>query len=577
MKNNNQEASCRELLSEMQAIFNSTHNLIICIDIQGKVSFINDTAKRLLNIEEGAYGKDIVEVFPNGGLIDVLKTGRSELLSKIELNGNLYLSNRTPVIRDGKIIGAVSVMQDISEIDEISRELETVKKINAELETIFETSLDALWLSDGTGRILKVNQSSEKIFGLPCSELVNRHSDELVAKGVFSRSIIMRSIETRKAVTALTTTQLGKTTITSCMPILDENGQVTSVVTNIRDMTEFYDLQNQMAKLKDLSKLSQMNIKMEELQQKYIHKSLKMQEITEQAFRLAEVDCSVIISGESGVGKEIIAETIHGSSARQKNPFIKVNCGAIPENLIESELFGYESGAFTGAHKSGKIGLFALANKGTILLDEIGEMPLNLQVKLLRVVQEKAVTRVGGTVPMPIDVRIIAATNRNLLNMIEDGEFRSDLYYRLNVANITIPPLHQRRDDILPLMNHFLRKFNEKYNKNKSMTPELINCLLEYKWPGNVRELENLMERLVVVTTEDIITTRDLPNGISPRKIALEAEEYTSLQQAVDQVEQRLIKNVSERYRTTREMAKALGIHQSTFIRKAARYGIKTY
>lgn len=563
---------------EAQAIFDSTHNLIIYIDTHGKIRLINNSAEKQLNVKAAdLYGRNIKELFPTSGLLKVAKTGVPSLLAKIEINGRLYLSNRTPVFRDGKIVGAVALMQDISELDDISKELETVKKINAELEIIFESSFDGLWLTDSRGKTLKVNKSNEKIFGVPCNELVGKYPDELVKKGIYSRSIIMRAIETRKVVTAIINTKAGKTVVSSCQPILDENGEVTSVVANLRDMTDFFNLQSQLEQMKGLAKLSKMNMKKQEIKKQFIYNNSRMQEIMEQAIRLADVDCSVVISGESGVGKEVIAEIVHSNSSRKKGPFIKVNCGAIPENLIESELFGYESGAFTGASKSGKMGLFALAHKGTILLDEIAEMPLNLQVKLLRVVQERKITRVGGTAETCIDVRIIAATNRNLMEMIEKNEFRMDLYYRLNVATINIPPLSHRKDDILLLINHFLGVFNKKYNKKKSMTPELINYLLDYKWPGNVRQVENLIERLVVVTAENTITTHDLPNEIFPKKPAFNGDELVPLSRAVDQVERQLIKVASERYGTTREMAKALGVHQSTFIRKAAKYGIKTY
>ena len=300
-----------------------------------------------------------------------------------------------------------------------------------------------------------------------------------------------------------------------------------------------------------------------------------MEEIVSLALRLANVDCPVLITGPSGVGKELIADIIHSNSERKDGPFVKVNCGAIPENLMESELFGYESGAFSGANRAGKLGYFALAHKGTLLLDEIGELPLHMQVKLLRAVQDKSIIPVGGTKPIKLDIRLLAATNRNLKGMIANNEFREDLYYRLNVATISIPPLNERRDDILPLVKHFLSQFNKKYKNNIQITNEILEYWYQYDWQGNVRQLENTVERVVVSAQDQVVTTHDLKTSATKKFIKDKEEEIISLPEAVAQTEQKLIERMFKQYKTTREMAKKLNIHQSTLIRKAAKYGIK--
>jgi TyrR family helix-turn-helix protein len=310
-----------------------------------------------------------------------------------------------------------------------------------------------------------------------------------------------------------------------------------------------------------------------EVKKGFVYQSAQMEEVVSLALRLAKVDCSVLITGPSGVGKEIIADIIHSNSARKGGPFIKVNCGAIPENLMESELFGYKSGAFSGASREGKLGYFALAHKGTLLLDEIGELPLHMQVKLLRAVQDKSIIPVGGTKPVKVDIRVLAATNRNLKAMMASNEFREDLYYRLNVAAISIPALNERRADILPLVEHFLSQFNKKYGKNVQVTSDVLDYWCQYDWQGNVRQLENTVERAVVSSHDQVVTTHDLTGG-TRKSLADIEQEVISLPEAVARTEKKLIQRVFQQYKTTREMAKKLNIHQSTLIRKAAKYGI---
>lgn len=293
--------------------------------------------------------------------------------------------------------------------------------------------------------------------------------------------------------------------------------------------------------------------------------------------RLARVDSTVLITGESGTGKELVAETIHNYSDRKQEPFIKVNCGAIPENLLESELFGYEPGAFTGARQGGKPGYFELAQGGTLFLDEIGDLPFNLQVKLLRVLQAREIIRVGGTKPLKIDVRIVAGTHRNLREMVKRREFREDLYYRLNVVPVNVPPLRERKEEITSLVMHFMRLFNRKYRLTKKISPEVIDIFMQYDWPGNVRELENLVERLVVITPEDVITREDLPAQLMGQRRNLSEVSVSGiipLREAVESVEKQILEQAYTEYRTTRQMARALQVDASTVVRKAAKYGI---
>ena len=308
-----------------------------------------------------------------------------------------------------------------------------------------------------------------------------------------------------------------------------------------------------------------------------LFRSRAMRSIIELALRLGSVDSTVLLQGDSGVGKEVIADFIHKNSLRRDKPFIKINCAAIPENLLESELFGYTRGAFTGANAEGKVGIFEAANHGTLLLDEVGDLPLSLQVKLLRVIQEKKVTRLGDTTPREIDVRLIAAANQDLAAMAMAGSFRKDLFYRLNVVPVLIPPLRERKEDILFLIQEFLQRFCDRHQLRKQLHSLALPVLLEYSWPGNVRELENIMERLVVTTPSLIIGVEDLPEHLfrsvreKATSLSLQGE---TLKEMMNRVEAGILRSCMVQHKTTRAVAAALGINQSSVVRKLRRHGL---
>ena len=320
------------------------------------------------------------------------------------------------------------------------------------------------------------------------------------------------------------------------------------------------------------AKLSELGIKSED-PKSFIFHSNEMKQIYEMAIRVAKVDSTVLLLGESGVGKSILAHLIHQQSERVKGPFIRVDCVGIPDSLIESELFGYVKGAFTGAKLEGKAGLFELANNGTLFLDEIGEIPLNIQSKLLRFLEKHEINRVGGTEVKVIDVRIIAATNMNIEEMVSTKHFRSDLYYRLNVVPIVIPPLRARRDDILPLLFYYLNKFNQKYHKEKSFSPAVIDILCDFDFPGNIRELSNLIERMVVTTEKSYLELRDLPLGIIRRIHRVDHENYgiyekLPLKEALEKFEKILIGKAINKHGSQKNAARMLAVDQATISRK---------
>jgi PAS domain S-box-containing protein/TyrR family helix-turn-helix protein len=566
----------------LKALMDSIHNPIIAVDAQGLVVMINSATETILgHSREELYGQSLASFLATSKLHRIAETGQGELVQRLVVGDKAYVSNRTPVRIHGETIGAVAVLQDISELEAISSELEHTRLMSEELTAIIESSFDGIYVTDGQARTLRVNTAYERITGIKREEVLGRTMDELVENGFYNESVTLHVLQTRRSQSLLQRiNKTGKAVMVTGTPFFDKDGQIMLVVTNVRDVTELNLLQQ---KLENMQKLqSEAKIELKQLRDTVkgnIHiapRSKKMQEIVQLALRLSQVDATVLIEGESGSGKEVVADIIHNGGPRKNNPFIKISCGAIPDQLLESELFGYVSGAFTGASKQGKAGLFEVASGGTLFLDEIGEMPLGLQVKLLRVLQERMITRVGDTVPIKVDVRVIAATNRNLATMAESGQFRKDLFYRLNVVPVRIPPLRERREDIIHFIYGFLDSCNMRYGLYKQIDRDALNVLAEYEWPGNVRELENMIEQMVVVTQSEVITIEDLPlslkrNFEAPDMVPVEDR---TLQSMVEEVETRALEAAYRKYKTTRAMARALGVNQSTIVRKMIRYGI---
>jgi TyrR family helix-turn-helix protein len=298
-----------------------------------------------------------------------------------------------------------------------------------------------------------------------------------------------------------------------------------------------------------------------------------MRSIYSLAKKISNFNTTVMILGESGVGKEHLARFLHNASTiRKDKPFIAINCGAIPENLLESELFGYTGGAFTGASKSGKHGLIKAADGGTLFFDEISEMSLNLQVKLLRVLETRTINRVGSSEDEPVDIRVVVATNKNLKDMVKEGTFREDLYYRLNVVAIEIPPLRERQDEIIPLALRFLNQFNKQYGQNKRLSYDVLQELVGQDWPGNIRQLRNVIENMVVVSNNEYLQLNDLP--WKKELVKTNEEKNLSLKELIDAYEKAILEEAKEQYGSSRKMAEALKVDQSTIVRKLKKYKI---
>jgi PAS domain S-box-containing protein len=455
------------------------------------------------------------------------------------------------------------------------------------IETYFDSILDVLsdgiYVSDRDGNTLKVNTMYEKLIGLKREDLVGRKVQDLVKEGVFDVVLNPQIVKTGQPATSVQTTKKGQKLILNGHPIFDEEGKVALVVTFVRDVTVMSQLRDQIAAQKKLLEQLRTNVQYinEESIQKFPlngFKSREMVHLTKLIEKIAATDAAVLILGETGVGKEFFARSIHRASPRGDKTFFKVDCTTIPENLIESELFGYAAGAFSGANVKGKPGLFEMADQGTLFLDEIGELPLAMQVKLLRVLQDQEILPVGSTRVRKVDVRIIAATNSDLEKNVEEGRFRSDLYYRLRVAVLSIPPLRNRREDIMPLARHFLNKYATRYKKQVHFGSDIEAFFINYRWPGNIRELENLIASQVVTCERDVIEAADLTgcklNKSCERKRNLyetiEARNR-SLKEIVQDLEREILSGAIEVHGSMAKVAEVLKIDRSTIFRKLKR------
>lgn len=440
---------------------------------------------------------------------------------------------------------------------------------------------DGICVVDDKGVVTAINKGYTEITGIEEKEIIGRNIQVLLDEKYFNNAVSLLVLKEKKKITSLSTiNKNNKKVLITGNPFFDEEGKVTRVLTVMRDLTELIRLKEQLETTerkseKYLHELNYLRNKNKE-SANFIGENFKVKKIKELIKYVAKTDATVLITGETGTGKEVISKEIHDKSNRRNSPYIKVNCAAIPDTLIESELFGYEKGAFTGAQNKEKLGMFEMANGGTILLDEIGEMPLTLQSKLLRVLQEKELMRVGGTKSIKLDVRVIASTNQVLSELIQKGKFREDLFYRLNVVPIKIPPLRERKDDIPLLAYNFLEKLNLKYGKDKNFDSMAVNALEYYDWPGNVRELQNVIERLMVIDDENYISYNMIDNIIGKNRITVDPNDYIlTLREAVDRLEKQMIELALKNYGSTYKAAKVLGVTQPTVFRKAKALGIK--
>lgn len=561
-----------------------------CLDAEGFVIFTNKTMQRWLGSSNSQLMKAEFELLiSKNRLSELLASGKpmNWRVSLGDLDLQVHAYSYSIRLREP---GILLIAYNRVPLQMMQEQLREKKALAAELDAIFQNSYDAIYIVDANGITLKTNDAIERLTGIPKEYYIGKDLRYLEKRGVVPHPVSFEVMRTKKPATVVQENALGKVILVTGAPVFNKKGDVIRVVNNLRDISELNRLREELSQLR----------KFHSGEEPVVVVSKSMERVIELARRVAHTDTTVLLLGESGVGKEVIARMIHRNSGRyEKGAFIKVNCGAIPQELLESELFGYESGAFTGAKKDGKPGMFELAHEGTLFLDEIGELPLHLQVKLLRVLQEQEFHRVGGVKQIKVNVRILAATNRDLKKMVADGAFREDLYYRLYVVPIEIPPLRKRKEDIVPLIQFYLDQFNRKYGTAKLLTAETIHILQHYTWPGNIRELANLIERLLVITPSHEIHPEHLPDllgvtaAINERAAYQETDQGADtllssgkagapcstnglgLQEAIEQLEREVLTEAYEKYLSSYEVAKALKISQSTAIRKAYKYGIR--
>ena len=451
-----------------------------------------------------------------------------------------------------------------------------------EVQKIIDTFADGIYLTDGEGILVRANKAWLRHLGMAAGQVLGRHITDVLRDYYFSVQCLrengpawtMRELEYEQSATVRALREGRRVgdffeegrLFSTAAPVFDAEGALEMVITQVRDVTKLADYDETLEHRRAARSPGGM-----------LGQSPEMERIRVLISEVAPTNATILITGETGAGKEVVASEIHRRSARADRPYLKINCAAIPENLVEAELFGYEAGAFTGAAKGGKAGLLEAADHGTVLLDEIGEFPQQLQPKLLRAIQERVITRVGGVEPIPVDIRILAATNQNLAELVALKRFREDLYYRLNVIPIQLPPLRARGADIDLLAESFLTQFNESYHRGKVLTQGALQAMRDYPWPGNIRELRNVVERLVVLGNEREISAAKVQRFLSAQPEAeLPAETVLTLREATDRLQAGLIEAALLRYGSTYKAAQALGTSQSTLMRKARQFGIPT-
>lgn len=564
-------------------ILDASHNGIVIINRDGVILLYNKAARIMLGNEaKSPVGRHFGEIRPEtwGDLKSILESGEPQVGKKIVLPQATIIANRNPIVVNGRVLGAISVFQDISEYEALISGLQGYRKLHRELEAIFESSFDGLYITDGKANTIRVNTAYERITGLKREDLLGRNMIDLVREGVFDHSVTLDVLEQRDQVTIMQKIKSDKHLLVTGTPIFDDEEKIALVVTNVRDITLLNDVRDQLEESRRLSsRYYQSLLELEKFQhhlQDLVVKSSSMIQTVRRAIKVAAVEASVLLHGESGVGKSMLARIIHLISPRKERPFIKISCGAIPDSLIESELFGYTKGAFTGASPEGKAGLIEVGHTGTVFLDEVGELTPATQVKLLQVIEDKMFTRLGGTRAISVDVRIIAATNQNLKDLVQKGRFREDLYYRLNVIPIHIPPLRERRDDITALALNRLEKFNRASRCSKRLDPAVMDMLVRYDYPGNVRELINIMERMMIMSEGNLISISDLPGELREQTPAHydPFDEGSTLQEAVRKIEAHIIRGALRRHKSIAMAARALDIHPTTMWRKMLKLGI---
>ncbi|MHB1421360.1 MAG: sigma-54 interaction domain-containing protein [Bacillota bacterium] len=494
---------------EFEVILNSIHEGLAAVDREGRLTLFNQAAEQITGIKRRkALGKRAEKVIPNTRLHFVLQTGKAELNRQQQIGDVTIITNRVPVRNEnGDVVGAVAVFRDISDVVYLAEQVTSLKETQTLLQSIIDSTQDAISVVDDQGMGILINPAYTRITGLTEADVLNKPATVDIAEGESMHMQVLRTGQPVRGV-PMKVGPHSREVLVNAAPII-VGGRLTGSVAVIHDISEIRQLSKELERARWLIRRLETKYTFDDI----VGTSSAIRKAVDEAETAAQTPATVVLRGESGTGKELFAHAIHHASGRA-GQFIRVNCAAIPQSLLESELFGYIGGAFTGARKEGRRGYFEEAHRGTIFLDEVAEIDPLVQVKLLRVLQEREITRVGEAKAVPVDVRVLAATNADLEEHVRQGSFRQDLYYRLNVIPIFVPPLRERREDIAQLAQHLLYKINLEYGRNViSISREALHSLQEYDWPGNVRELENVLGRAIINMkfSDPVIQANHLP------------------------------------------------------------------
>ena len=559
---------------------------LLVLNTDGEIIYANPWISERLGRSTGSCPGE----FLTAALPEVIELGKAALerndargTAGFNINGAFCRAEVSLLQKEGQTRGVVCCITpeplDSPFQDTVAHTLQS-----QELNAIFELSSDGILLCDGEGRVVKINEASERLNGWSAAEVLGRKVQGLLEDGWIDKSVTLHVLQTQKTVNMMQF--IGRTQkhlLVTGTPLFDKNGRVKLVLVNERDMTQLNAIKAQLEETQSVSDKYKDNLaELAVLGSRgglIKAESQAMGQVLQYAMKLARLDASnILVTGESGVGKGLLAQFIHDQGRRQGKPFIQINCAAMPEGLLEAELFGYEKGAFTGAGAHGKAGLFELAHTGTLFLDEIGDCPPAIQAKLLKYLDDHEVLRLGSVKPRLIDCTIIAATNRDLGKLIEARHFRSDLFYRLNTFTIHIPPLRERPEDTFELIMHFLDEYNSRYGFEKKISSSALHQLQNYGFPGNVRELRNIIKQAVVMSESDVLDAFIL-GGLQnahhePRPVASRREKGASLSDQIGDFERQVLIKALSRSSSTRELARFLGTSQPTVVRRLKKYGL---
>lgn len=541
--------------------------VIVC-NADGTIVRCNHSAEVIFDLD-GADGQSIVSVIPTANWKQVLKEGKTTVMR-----------NGVPVplaLWPGK---GVHILYSEMTDEEFTarRELLGKQEYSNELGGLFDLYIDEnIWVTDGSGKTIYVSAAVADKHGISQEQLIGRYVQDLEREKVFSPSVTAEVLRTNRQCAVLQHTMDGRLCVAVGIPTYDSDGTIERVLSITRDCANQIEIGESLI----LDETAHTPLESDgDFALRFVTQNPEMRKMMDIARMAAPTDSTILIEGESGVGKSLLAKLIHESSSRSDGPFLTINCAVIADNLFESELFGYASGAFTGADSQGKAGLIEAAHGGTLFLDEVEEMSLSQQVKLLEVIQRRSIKRVGGTEPAPVDVRIICAAKNRLADLVAASKFRIDLFYRLNVVTLHIPPLRNRKEDIPLLLHHIVARLNEDYGLNKSFTQAAVEKLCRYEYPGNVRELAHAVEQAMVTTVARRINAPDLPEKLRADFAPNDDEDGVAvsalmpLGAALEQAERQILLLALKQYGLRGEIAAALEVSQATLWRKMRKYGL---